>query len=188
MHNDASRANRLRAPASVRTAAIYGCNAGQLLCCSTGTPSTCCVGRSPFCSAGAAPLCNAGRRSTMLCWRVWPCPRLGGADLVVGRAGGAAYLEQWASWSTRLVDLHGGHCKGADLGKAPTSRGLPVEGVDSVTPTWGSRLGWSADKCAGRPGVWSTWCGRPVVVVNLGGRRAQGGAGRRGGCPVDQVT
>ncbi|CAI7932470.1 unnamed protein product [Closterium sp. NIES-54] len=69
MHNDASRANRLRAPASVRIAAIYGCNAGQLLCCSTGTPSTCCVGRSPFCSAGAAPLCNAGRRSTMLCWR-----------------------------------------------------------------------------------------------------------------------
>ncbi|CAI5514879.1 unnamed protein product [Closterium sp. Naga37s-1] len=69
MHNDASRANHLRAPASMRTAAIYGCNAGQPQCCSVGTPSTCSVGRSPFCSAGAAPLCNAGRRSTKLCWR-----------------------------------------------------------------------------------------------------------------------
>ncbi|CAI7731763.1 unnamed protein product [Closterium sp. NIES-53] len=58
MHNDPGRANRLRAPASVRTAAIYRCNAGQPLCCSVGMPSTCCVGTSPFCSAGAAPIRN----------------------------------------------------------------------------------------------------------------------------------
>ncbi|CAI7927202.1 unnamed protein product, partial [Closterium sp. NIES-54] len=61
MHNDASRANRLRASASVRTVVFYGGNAGQLICCSVGTPSTCCVGRSPFCSDGAAPLRNAVR-------------------------------------------------------------------------------------------------------------------------------
>ncbi|CAI7847943.1 unnamed protein product [Closterium sp. NIES-54] len=53
MHNDPGRANRLRAPASVRTAAIYRCNAGQPLCCSVGMPSTCCVGTSPFCKAAA---------------------------------------------------------------------------------------------------------------------------------------
>ncbi|CAI7876115.1 unnamed protein product [Closterium sp. NIES-54] len=68
MHNDPSRANRLRAPASVCTAAIYGRNPGHPLCCSVGTPSTCCVGTSPFCSAGAAPIRNTGRRSTMLIW------------------------------------------------------------------------------------------------------------------------
>ncbi|CAI7922475.1 unnamed protein product [Closterium sp. NIES-53] len=45
MHNDASRANRLRAPASVRTTVLYGCNVGQPLCCIVGTSSTCCVGR-----------------------------------------------------------------------------------------------------------------------------------------------
>ncbi|CAI7761006.1 unnamed protein product [Closterium sp. NIES-54] len=65
MHNGASRANRLRASASVRTAVFYG----AMLCCSVGAMSTCCVGRLPFCSAGAAPLRNAGMRSTMLCCR-----------------------------------------------------------------------------------------------------------------------
>ncbi|CAI7799877.1 unnamed protein product, partial [Closterium sp. NIES-54] len=64
MHNGASRANRLRASASVRTAVFYKAT----LCC-IGTLSTCCVGGSPFCSAGAAPLRNAGRRTTMLCCR-----------------------------------------------------------------------------------------------------------------------
>ncbi|CAI7770694.1 unnamed protein product [Closterium sp. NIES-53] len=34
----------------------------------------------------------------------------------------AADLQQWASWSTGLVDLQKGHCKGADLGRAPTCR------------------------------------------------------------------
>ncbi|CAI7784722.1 unnamed protein product [Closterium sp. NIES-53] len=82
MHNGASRANRLRAPASVHTVVFYGCNAGQPLCCSVGTPSTCCVGKSPFCSAGAPRLCNAGRRSTMQCWR---STRLA-AELLVVRA------------------------------------------------------------------------------------------------------
>ncbi|CAI7906857.1 unnamed protein product [Closterium sp. NIES-54] len=66
MHNGASRVNRLRAPAYVRTAVFYECNAGHPLCCSIGTLSTYCVGRSRFCSAGAAPLRNAGRRLTML--------------------------------------------------------------------------------------------------------------------------
>ncbi|CAI7761000.1 unnamed protein product [Closterium sp. NIES-54] len=47
MHNGASRANRLRASASVRTAVFYG----AMLCCSVGTMSTCCVGRSPFCGS-----------------------------------------------------------------------------------------------------------------------------------------
>ncbi|CAI7898631.1 unnamed protein product [Closterium sp. NIES-53] len=69
MHNGASRANRLRASASARTAVFYGGNTGQSLCRSVGTPSTCCVGKSPFCSTGAAPLHNDGRRSTMLCCR-----------------------------------------------------------------------------------------------------------------------
>ncbi|CAI7802223.1 unnamed protein product [Closterium sp. NIES-54] len=69
MHNGASRANRLRAPAYMRTAVLYGCNAGQPLSCSVGTPSTCCVGRPHFYSAGVAPLGKAGRRMTMLCWR-----------------------------------------------------------------------------------------------------------------------
>ncbi|CAI7888570.1 unnamed protein product [Closterium sp. NIES-53] len=72
MHNDPSRANRLRAPASVHTGAIYGCNAGQPLCCSVGTPSTCCVGASPLSNSGAAPVRNAGRRLTMQCWRPSP--------------------------------------------------------------------------------------------------------------------
>ncbi|CAI7901617.1 unnamed protein product [Closterium sp. NIES-53] len=67
MHNGASRANRLRALAYMRTVVHYGCNAGQPLCRSVGTPSTRCVGRPRFCSAGAAPLGNAGRWSTMLC-------------------------------------------------------------------------------------------------------------------------
>ncbi|CAI7789614.1 unnamed protein product [Closterium sp. NIES-54] len=66
MHNGASRANRLRASASARTAVFYGGNTGQSLCRSVGTPSTCCVGKSPFCSTGVAPLHNDGRRSTML--------------------------------------------------------------------------------------------------------------------------
>ncbi|CAI7793645.1 unnamed protein product [Closterium sp. NIES-54] len=65
MNNGASRANRLRASVSVRTAVFYGAT----LCCSVGTLSTCCVGRLPFCSAGVAPLRNVGRRSTMLCCR-----------------------------------------------------------------------------------------------------------------------
>ncbi|CAI7754874.1 unnamed protein product [Closterium sp. NIES-54] len=69
MHNGASRANHLRAPASVRNAVFYGGNAGQPLYCSVGTPLTCSVGRSPFCSAGAAPLRNADRQSTKLYWQ-----------------------------------------------------------------------------------------------------------------------
>ncbi|CAI7860748.1 unnamed protein product [Closterium sp. NIES-54] len=32
----------------------------------------------------------------------------------------AADLQQWASWSTGLLDLHKGHYKGADFGRAPT--------------------------------------------------------------------
>ncbi|CAI7768732.1 unnamed protein product [Closterium sp. NIES-53] len=52
----------------------------------------------------------------------------------------------------------------------------PEVGADLVTPTSGSRLGWSADDCAGRCGA-----GRMEVVVDLGGRRAHTGApGRRG--------
>ncbi|CAI7818633.1 unnamed protein product [Closterium sp. NIES-53] len=87
MHNGASRANRLRAPVSVRTAVFYGGNAGQPLCCSVVTPSTCCVGRSPFCSAGAAPLRNAGRRSTMLCS---PPSRPAATTAAAAAAGGGA--------------------------------------------------------------------------------------------------
>ncbi|CAI7786710.1 unnamed protein product [Closterium sp. NIES-54] len=74
MRDDACRSIRLRAPASVRTAVFYGCNAGQPPCCTVGTPSTCSVGRPHFCSAGAAPLRNAGRRPTMLRWRSTSCP------------------------------------------------------------------------------------------------------------------
>ncbi|CAI7907718.1 unnamed protein product [Closterium sp. NIES-53] len=69
MHNGASQASRLHASASMRTSAIYGCNAVQSLYCNVGTPSACCVGRPRFCSAGATPIRNAGRRSTKLCWR-----------------------------------------------------------------------------------------------------------------------
>ncbi|CAI7864775.1 unnamed protein product [Closterium sp. NIES-54] len=39
------------------------------------------------------------------------------------RALAPADPQQWASWSTGLVDLHKGHCKGADFGRAPTSAG-----------------------------------------------------------------
>ncbi|CAI5498994.1 unnamed protein product, partial [Closterium sp. Naga37s-1] len=68
----------------------------------------------------------------------------------------AADLEQWGSWSTGLVDLHEGHCKGADLGRAPTSAGRLGRSTSG-----GRRLG---DADQGKP----TWCGRlPGVLVDL---------------------
>ncbi|CAI7905689.1 unnamed protein product [Closterium sp. NIES-53] len=85
---------------------------------------------------------------------------------------GAANLQQWASWSTGLVDLHGSHCKGTDFRRAPTSGGRlgksTCEGVDlgdadQRRPIGCGRLtGVLVDQksCrpgAGRPRVWSTW-------------------------------
>ncbi|CAI7934166.1 unnamed protein product [Closterium sp. NIES-54] len=81
MHNGASRANRLRASASVRTADFYGAT----LCYSVGTPSTCCVGRSPFCSAGAAPLRNAARPTAAIVTMVGPVANAGVADTLEAR-------------------------------------------------------------------------------------------------------
>ncbi|CAI7866141.1 unnamed protein product [Closterium sp. NIES-53] len=68
-------------------------------------------------------------------------PVLAWAELTSGSGvRSAADLFQWASWSMGLVDLHKGHYKGADFGRAPTlvgrlggstsGGGRPVEGVD----------------------------------------------------------
>ncbi|CAI7776498.1 unnamed protein product [Closterium sp. NIES-53] len=62
MHNDAIRANRLLAPASVRTAVFYGATLDS-------RSAAALAHRRPFCNVGAVPLRNAGRRSTMLCCR-----------------------------------------------------------------------------------------------------------------------
>ncbi|CAI7778721.1 unnamed protein product [Closterium sp. NIES-53] len=102
-----------------------------------------------------------GRRE--LC--VGPRPRLGGADFVVGCTGGTANLQQWAtptwaSWS--LISKSAPTCKVADLGGRRLQEVGPEVGADLVTPTSGSRLGWSADDCAGRRGA-----GRMEVVVDL---------------------
>ncbi|CAI5526242.1 unnamed protein product [Closterium sp. Naga37s-1] len=82
------------------------------------------------------------------------------------------------------VDLHGGHCTGADFREVDLGS-RPAEGVDLVTPTWGSRLGWSADRTTGQPGGWSTrpagrlggWATRSDVDLEL----VDQGCGRPGG-------
>ncbi|CAI7893038.1 unnamed protein product [Closterium sp. NIES-54] len=72
-------------------------------------------------------------------------------------------------------------CKIADLGGRRLQEVGPEVGANLVTPTSGSRLGWSADDCAGRRGAgrprvtstW-TWSTRGVVALvrsNGGGRR-----------------
>ncbi|CAI7786742.1 unnamed protein product, partial [Closterium sp. NIES-54] len=64
---------------------------------------------SPRC----ATVCGCG---LVLAWAVptlWP-----------GVRGSAADLQQWTSWSTRVVDLRGGHCIGANFGVV----GLVVDG------------------------------------------------------------
>ncbi|CAI7775455.1 unnamed protein product [Closterium sp. NIES-54] len=51
-------------------------------------------------------------------------PVLTWAELTLGSGvRSAADLQQWASWLTGLVDLHKGHRKGADFGRATTSAG-----------------------------------------------------------------
>ncbi|CAI7760820.1 unnamed protein product [Closterium sp. NIES-53] len=62
--------------------------------------------------AGGSSVNAGGECQRELCW---PRRRLGGADLVIGCARGAADLQQWASCSTGLVNLHGGHPKGAEF-------------------------------------------------------------------------
>ncbi|CAI7887268.1 unnamed protein product [Closterium sp. NIES-54] len=66
-------------------------------------------------------------------------PVLAWAELTSGLGvRSAADLQQWASWSTGLVDLHKGHCKGADFGRAPTSAGAVVD--TGVVDTLEARL------------------------------------------------
>ncbi|CAI7729222.1 unnamed protein product [Closterium sp. NIES-53] len=79
---------------------------------------------------------------------------------------------------------------GADFGRSTWS-GRPVDGIDLVMPTWGIRLGWSADRCAGRlgvgrPGLSSTWLIRrsrqhevDLFVQGRGTINFQGEAGKQ---------
>ncbi|CAI7914255.1 unnamed protein product [Closterium sp. NIES-54] len=153
---------------------------------------------------------TAGECQRELC--VGPRPRLGGADFVVRCTRGTANLQQWAtptwaSWLTGLVDLHGAtaippnweaggrlQLVVGDVARRPGSRRRlarsPTYNVADLqgrrlgrSPTSGSRLGWSADDCAGqrgagRPEGTSTWTWSTRGVVDL--VRSNGGGRRLG--------